>query len=247
MILFKRFRWGRAEGITLSIVVGLALLGFGLATMPGAAAGYERLTAAWTDLAVRYGYWGAFLSALVGSFTIVVIFPYTLIVLFLATQGLNPLALGVLMGAGAAIGEMSGYLIGMLGTRIVERRKPDTFDALQRIVAHRPNAILLLLFVFALTPLPDDVLFIPLGILRFSWWKVFLSTLVGKVLTGLLVTSFGFFFLSSVDTTTAAPWGAIMSQFGTLAALVLISYLFLQLDWQRLMRRLLGEHERTKE
>src|SRR5690242_7709979 len=108
MIHFKPFRWGRAETGVLTAFVVLLLLGIGVATVPIVATWYGRLTTIWTSLALRYGYWGAFFSALIGSITIVIVFPYTIIIVFLASQGLNPIYLGLLMGLGATVGQMSG-------------------------------------------------------------------------------------------------------------------------------------------
>ncbi len=239
MIHFKPFRFGRAEAAVITTLVVLFILGLGVATVPIVATWYGRLTNVWTHLALHYGYWGAFFSALIGSVTIVIVFPYTIIIAFLATQGLNPIYLGLLMGLGATIGQMSGYLIGLTGARFVKRQKPETYDALEKIVTQRPGMIQWLLFIFAVTPLPDDVIFIPLGILRYPWWKVILPTLFGKVLSGLLVTSFSYFFTQSLDATAAAPATAIVSQFGTFAAIAALIYLFFKLDWQKMMHRLL--------
>ncbi len=239
MIHFKPFRFGRAEVTALAVFTVLLLLGIGVGTVPIIATWYGRLTTAWTKLALHYGYWGAFFSAVVGSVTIIIVFPYTIIIVFLASQGLNPIYLGLLMGLGATIGQMSGYLIGLTGSRYVARQKPTTYEALEEIVTRRPGMIQWLLFVFAVTPLPDDVVFIPLGILRYPWWKIILPTLLGKVISGLFVTSFGYFFRQAIDTTSAAPATAIISQFGTLAAIVLVVYFFIKLDWQKMMHRLL--------
>lgn len=239
MISFKSFRFGNAELLIISFVVLLVLLGIGIATVPAVTDWYGSLTTAWTQLALRYGYWGAFFSALVGSLTIVIVFPYTIIIIFLAAQGLNPLYLGLLMGLGATIGELSGYLIGWSGARYVQRKKPESYDAVQGIVASRPRALQWLLFLFAITPLPDDVLFIPLGVLRYPWWKIVLPTLSGKLISGIVITSVGYSFKHTIDTASAGTAEAVISQFGMLAVIALMVYLFLKLDWQAIMRRLI--------
>lgn len=239
MKLFTGFRFGKAEITILSAFVFLILLGIGVSTIPAVATWYGKVTVYWTELALRYGYWGAFFSALVGSLTLVIVFPYTIVVIFLAAQGLNPIYLGILMGLGATIGQMSGYIIGASGSRYVQRKKPETYDAISKIVTYRPLMTQWLLFVFAVTPLPDDVVFIPLGILRYPWWKIIFPTVVGKVITGLVVSAFGFFFKHTIDTTIAGPTSAVVSQLATLAAIAFMVYLLVKLDWQKLMRRLL--------
>lgn len=246
MIHFKPFKFGKAEWTVLIFFIGLGLLALGIATVPLVATGYGRLTEAWTALALKYGYWGAFLSALVGSVTVVIVFPYTLVVFFLATQGLDPLRLGLLMGLGATIGQLSGYLIGLGGSRFFQRKKPETFDALERIVHARPWMIQWLLFLFAVTPLPDDLLFIPLGMLRYGWVRITIPTLIGKSISGLIVTYSTFFLAGALDTQSAAPATAIISQLGTFAALGVIIYLFFRLDWNHMMHRLIDKHEEAE-
>lgn len=242
MIHFKPFKFGKAEWTILLVFLGLGLLALGIATVPLVATWYGRINETWTSLALRYGYWGAFWSAVVGSITIVIVFPYTLIIFFLATQGLNPVLLGLLMGLGATIGQMSGYLIGMTGSRFVQHRNPETYDALEKLVAARPALIQWLLFIFAITPLPDDVLFIPLGLLRYRWWRLLFPTLAGKILSGLLVTSFSKIVARALDTKAATPATAIVSQLGTFFVIAIIIYIIFKLDWDKMMKRLLDHH-----
>ena len=243
IIHFKPFKFGRAEWGILAAFAVLGFLALGVATIPIVATGYGKLNATWTRIALHYGYWGAFFSAVIGSITIVVVFPYTLIVFFLATQGLSAFWLGVLMGVGATIGQMSGYFIGMAGTKFLKREKPETYDALEKIIHVRPWLVQWLLFFFAVTPLPDDLLFIPLGMLRYSWLLVFVPTLFGKVISGLLVTYSSKFLVHALDTQSAAPATAIISQFGTFFGLALLLYLFIKLDWQKMMHRLIDNRQ----
>jgi membrane protein YqaA with SNARE-associated domain len=119
-------------------------------TVPFLATLYGRLTTVWTDMAIRWGYAGAFVAALIGSTSATVFFPYTIIVFFLATQGLNPFWLGLLMGLGAGIGQMVGYIIGTMGTTWFQKKKPETTTRFERILAYRPRVIIVLLIIFAL-------------------------------------------------------------------------------------------------
>ena len=143
------------------------------------------------------------------------------------------------MGLGAGIGQMAGYVIGTLGTRWFRRKKPETYDALERILAYRPKMITVLLIIFGTSPLPDDMLLIPLGMLRYPWWKVWLPTTIGKIGAGWIVTYSSFFVSRSLDIDTAAGTTGVVSQLGTVAALAAIGYVMFRLDWQKIMHRLL--------
>lgn len=241
-IHFKPFSFGKAEVGIIGLLIGLFVLGLGVMTVPLIATQYGRLTDVWTEIAIRWGYAGAFLAALIGSTSVTVFFPYTIIVFFLATQGLNPFWLGILMGLGAGCGQMAGYILGTFGTHWFQRKKPETYDALERILAYRPRVILLLLVIFGSTPLPDDMLMIPLGMLRYPWWKAFLPTTIGKICAGWIVTYSSYIVSRSLDLGTAAGATGIISQLATVAALGTIGYLMFKLDWQKIMHRILN-HE----
>lgn len=238
-IHFKPFKFGKAELGIITLLVVLFFLGIGILTVPFLATQYGRLTDVWTEVAIKWGYAGAFIAALIGSTSATVFFPYTIIVFFLATQGLSPFWLGLLMGLGAGIGQMFGYLIGTFGTHWFQRKKPETYDAMERILAYRPRLVIIILIIFGTSPLPDDMVLIPLGMLRYPWWKVWIPTTIGKIGAGWLVTYSSYFVSHSLDLGTAAGATGIVGQFGTVAALGAIGYIMFKLDWQRIMHRLL--------
>ncbi|GEM_PF-413352 len=247
MIHFKPFRFGRAERVTIGILVGLTVLVVGISTIPAIADWYNRLNKVWTDWAIAYGYFGGFLAALVGNLTVIIIFPYTIVTFFLATTGgLDPFVLGVLTGVGAFLGELSGYSIGRWGSKKFQQAKPEEYDALERIVNHRPIFVQWLLFLFSLLPLPDDILFIPLGMLRYPLWKLTWPSLLGKIGAGLIITYSGSWLIRFVSTADATSPEAIMSQLGGLFTLTLTMYALFKLDWTKMMHRLLDSHPKTR-
>ena len=74
-----------------------------------------------TQFAFQYGYIGVFIISLLGSVSVVFPIPYTLIIYLLAFQApfLNPFFIAVAGGLGAAIGELSGYVLGYYGRNII--------------------------------------------------------------------------------------------------------------------------------
>lgn len=247
MIHFKPFRFGRAEWVTLSILLALTLLVVGISTIPSIAHWYNWLNSLWTNWAIDYGYLGAFLAALVGNLTIIFIFPYTIVTFFLATTGgLNLFWLGVLTGVGAFLGELLGYIIGRWGSKKFQQAKPEEYDALERIVNYRPGFVQWLLFIFSLLPLPDDVLFIPLGMLRYPIWKLTWPSLLGKIGAGLIIAYSASITARWIGQTDITSPGAVLSQLGGLSALVLVMYAIFKLDWKKMMHRLLDGHPKTR-
>lgn len=245
MIHFKPFRFGRAEWVTIAVLIALTILVVGISTIPQIADWYERINTTWTNWAIAYGYFGAFLSALIGNLTIIFVFPYTIITFFLATQGLDPILLGVLTGVGAFLGELSGYIIGRWGSKKFQAAKPEAYDALERIVDYRPKFVQWLLFLFSLLPLPDDVLFIPLGMLRYPVWKLTWPSVLGKIGAALVITYAGNFAIKYLDGASATSPQSILGQLGSLFTLTLAMYAMFKMDWTKMMHRLLDGHPST--
>lgn len=246
MIHFKPFRFGRAEQITLLVLLGFVLLVVGVYKIPAVANWYSDVNASWTSWAIRFGILGAFLAALIGNLTIVIVFPYTVVIFFLATTGVHPLWLGLATGTGAVLGEFSGYIIGRWGSNKFQQAKPETYQALDGIVTARPKFVRWLLFIFSALPLPDDVLFIPLGMLRYPVWKLLWPSWIGKVLAGMAVAFFGNTLEPVLNGQPATSSLSLVSEIGSLVAVVLVMYAILKLDWTMMMHRLLDGHSASQ-
>jgi len=246
MIHFKPFTFGKPEMGILAIFFVLFVLGLGITFVPFIASIHAKFTATVTEIALRYGYVGAFSVAMIGSTSATVFFPYTIIVVFLALQGLNPFYLGLLMGLGAGIGQMVGYIIGRFGSGWFHRKKPETYDAMERILAERPGLIFFFIIAFGSTPLPDDLILIPLGMLRYPWWKAWLPSTIGKCIAGWIVTYSSSLIAKTLETDPTATATGLVSQFFTVASLALVGYLMFKLDWTKIMHRLLDQSANGK-
>ena len=123
-----------------------------------------------------WGYAGAFAAMLVNNATIILPAVGQLIVAGLSAS-LNPLLLGVVGGVGGTIGELTGYVLGVTGRRIVSEEGVDR--RLRRIPRRLFGPAL---FLFAATPLPFDVVGILAGTMRFPIWRFLLWVGAGKIL-----------------------------------------------------------------
>lgn len=247
MIHFKPLKFGKTEKATLLILLALTLLVFGVYQIPAVADWYTRLNESWTSWAIRFGLLGAFLVALIGNLTIVIVFPYTVAIFFLATSGVNPLLLGFATGTGAVLGELSGYVLGRWGSRKFRQARPETYDALARIARKRPGFVRWLLFLFSALPLPDDVLFIPLGMLRYPVWQLLWPSWIGKCVAGLAVAYFGTSLEPILNGQPPTSPLSLFSQLGSLVAVTLVMYAILKMDWTKMMHRLLDSHSSTRQ
>ena len=124
-----------------------------------------------------YGYFGAFLISLI--FNATVILPVGNIVILSALGAILPSAVvvGLAGGAGAAIGEITGYMAGYSGHGIISNRQ---IYAKIEVWMRRWGAITI--FVFSILPFVFDLAGIAAGVLRFPFWKFFLLCWFGRSL-----------------------------------------------------------------
>ncbi len=130
-----------------------------------------------------YGYLGAFLISLIGNASILlpgIVLPILSgfgIVLYPAAGLVGPVMVGLAGGAGAAIGEIVGYMAGYSGRGIVENNK-----LYERLVGWVSRWGVLAIFIFALVPLFFDLVGLAAGVLRFPLWKFILVCWLGRTL-----------------------------------------------------------------
>jgi len=195
------------------------------------------------DVSLVFGYFGAFLVAFLGNVTYLVPIPYMIITFILGgltnTSGeflFDPIAVGLIAGLGATIGEMTGYLLGYGGSRFIEEEQRNAFS--KYIEAH-PRATPFLVWFLAISPLPDDFVIIPLGAAKYPWWKVAIPQFIGKTMFMILAAWLGRLsyetlgtFIATYDPTSIANRSIEVL---ALLSLVVALYLMLRIDWQKMI------------
>ena len=140
-------------------------------------------------LILSYGYAGAFLTGFLSSFTLFIPSP-AFVVIFLLGAKLNPLLLGISAGFGSALGEMISYFAGY-GVHIIAKSYRKKINEIRKsFYKYRPSIVI---FIFAATPLPFDLVGILCGALRYDKKKFFLATLAGKLVKFTLIAYAGFY------------------------------------------------------
>jgi membrane protein YqaA with SNARE-associated domain len=193
------------------------------------------------EASLLLGYPGALLVSFFGNATILFPFPY--IGLPFVLGGLrdmdsgaflfDPWIIGFLSGIGAIIGEMTGYYIGMGGSHFIEDEKMNSF---RLFIERYPRITPLVIWFLAVTPIPDDVLIVPLGAAKYSWWKVFVSGLIGKtmLLTGIAWAGrIGLNWIASfVNTSGTGSIVSLTTEILGIIILILFLYLIIRIDWK---------------
>jgi uncharacterized membrane protein YdjX (TVP38/TMEM64 family) len=134
----------------------------------------------------RFGYPGIFVLSILANATIVLPAP-GLAIVFSFGGVFSPIGVGLAAGAGATLGELSGYLAGFSGQAVIENRKLyDRLEAWMR--RYGPATITVLAFL----PLPFfDLAGVAAGALKMPIQKFLLWCLLGKVPKMLLIAYLG--------------------------------------------------------
>ena len=186
-------------------------------------------------LFLQYGYLGIFVASLAGALSIIVPVPDTIVVFTLAgfkvggSWVFEPLLIASAATIGATIGQSSGYLLGFSSRKAMTGSFRKNADFLAQVF-NRFGA--LAIFAFALTPLPDDLVFIPLGAAHYNPIKAFPPALVGKFLVSLLVAYGGRFSIGIIAILFGEGSNLVSVLIGTVVGIVLAVAMF-KVDWTR--------------
>ncbi len=128
----------------------------------------------------KMGYAGAFLAGFLGAG--VPFFPSYILIPLMATQ-LNPIIVGVVSGIGAGVGQFLHYYIGLGGRHLFS---PETQARFERWRDRFGKYGFWLIMILAATPLtPDDIIWIPLGLMRYPKTKALIAGVIGKTILSL--------------------------------------------------------------
>jgi len=186
-------------------------------------------------LLMSYGYVGVFAISLLGNLLIFVPIPYLILIFWLGSF-LDPMLVGIVGGFGATVGKIVCYTIGATGRKFLSQQRRERLDYAKALIG-RYGA--LAIFFFAVSPLPDDILYIPLGMMRYNLILFFISCLLGKiVLTSLVAFGGG---LSSLIIFIASEQGGFVGIFLTILFIVVSIYVTLRLDWEKLFMKYIGK------
>ncbi len=195
------------------------------------------------QLVQNYGYFGIFFISLIGALSIFFPIPYT-VVIFTLGGLFDPFLIAIAAGLGSAIGEFSGYMLGFYGRRIISKDRQRKMEFMVKVFDRfGPGAI----FLFALTPLPDDLLFIPLGMMHYSLLRAFIPALIGKTCMNFIVAYGGRLSIQFIKSIfgEGSDWIAVLLG-GVLGIglLIIIMIVMFKLDWEKLFLKYVKEKEK---
>jgi membrane protein YqaA with SNARE-associated domain len=162
--------------------------------------------------------------------------PYTFVVCFSSLPFLQiniytPLIVGFTASLGCLVGEIGGYLIGRGAAEIISDDKLEKLKNYQQYLIDHPKLAPILIFLFGFTPLNDDMITVPLGIIKYDAKKTILFIWLGKL--GLMLI-FAYNMFNICQLIGGENW---IFSIVTLYFTVIIVYLMLKVDFTRLVKK----------
>jgi len=188
----------------------------------------------------QFNYFGVFFISLIGAVSIIIPVPYTLVI-YLSGAFLDPFLVAVSGGLGSALGEFSGYVLGYYGRAVLSEDRRRKMDYMMRVFNRYGFAAI---FLFALTPLPDDLLFIPLGVMRYRFLKAFVPALLGKMLMCFILAFSGRLSIGVIKVVFGE--GGWLGVVITSAFLIIIIVAILKIDWEKVFEKYIGKGVKEK-
>lgn len=188
----------------------------------------------WTELvniALAHGYLGVFILAILCNMTFFLPAPVVVPIYALGVTH-NPIILGLSSGLGSTIGEFSSYVIGVASKKVIDTRYKRQLRITRRLLEKHG---MILVFIFALTPLPDDLLLVTFGIVDYDLKKAFTAMLAGKILMNIGVAYAGRYSFPTLWTymTAISPLQAGI----LLCIAAVLIYRVYKIDWSGTLER----------
>lgn len=162
--------------------------------------------------------------------------PYTFVVCFSSLPFLQlnffiPLIVGFVASLGCLVGEMGGYLIGRGAAEIISDDRMQKLKNYQQYLVNHPRLAPFLIFLFGFTPLNDDMITVPLGIIKYDAKKTILFVWLGKL--GLMLI-FAYNVYNICQLIGGENW---IFSIAALYFTVIIVYLMLKVDFTKLFKK----------
>ena len=189
--------------------------------------------------APEVGYIGLALVSFIGSLIPFVPVPSFILLATMSVGGQFDIHILALISAfTATIAKQIIFYASYGGRRMISEKTKKRMKPFQKLVKRYGGAAA---FVAAATPIPDDMVYIPLGLAKYNPKRFFIATLSGKIVLCYIIVLISHYtglsilepILEDIDDPFAIYVGMIV--FGVIMTVIVI--LLLRLDWERILGR----------
>lgn len=165
------------------------------------------------------------------------VIPYSTIpyLIFIVEYGLaigSPairIGIAILGGIGAALGKVVVLLIGFAARKVLPEKTKKSMELFMKLAS---KSAFIAVLIFAASPLPDDILYIPLGAMGYSPFKFFAAAVIGKIFITYMALLFGGIIRFIVGESS------ILAAIVSLVATVILFLLLIRINWEKIVEDL---------
>ena len=178
---------------------------------------------------VGYGYLGIFIVSLISNSIPYVGLPYLALFVFTAPiLNTSTTILAIMVSAlGATIGKLIILFIGRGAHIMLSAEVKDNLVFFNRLF--RKWGVIAI-FLFAALPLPDDVLYIPLGVAGYRTIPYTIAVFIGKIVVTGMAVIFGKAFIGVIEEAFKVPLA--LSLIILVVVTITISYITIKINWK---------------
>lgn len=130
----------------------------------------------------RFGYVGVFIVAIISGFNLLVPVPAVAFVPLFLASGLELTTTIAVIAVGVTCADSIAFLIGRAGRGHLDVESSQVVRKLEKVKKKHYWAPILLMFLYAcVAPLPNEVMAMPLGFMRYRLVHVFPALLAGNI------------------------------------------------------------------
>lgn len=185
------------------------------------------------------GYLGIVIISFFASLVPFIPIPYfPLLITASFNSNFNPHIIALVSAAGIVAAKTIIFFISYYGRRILSDQTKNRMRPLQNLVRRYGWTGA---FLAAATPIPDDIVYVPLGLAKYNPLKFATATFAGKIVLNEAIVWGSIFlgkpFVDSVLEDTTDPAMLIIVAVASIAALGLVIYFSLRIDWAKIIGR----------
>jgi membrane protein DedA with SNARE-associated domain len=183
------------------------------------------------------GYLGVLVISFIGSIIVFIPVPYfPVLVTATLNSNLDPHIIALSSAVGAVAAKMIIFYGSYYGRNILSSKTKKRIMPLQRLLGKYGWAGA---FTASLTPIPDDLVYIPLGLAKYNPWKFATAVFAGKLILNEMIVAGTIFigrpFVDMLSAEEINPLYLITGAIVTAAVMGLIIYFSLRIDWSKII------------
>ena len=148
----------------------------------------------------------------------------------------NMILFSLIAGIGAGTGQLGVYALGRgASAALKENQGVKNLQYIAHVITERKKLAPLLVFIFAFTPIPDQILMLPLGAAKFPLKKLYIPSVLGKASWSAILIIAALVFNSGVGGTPTVE--SIIQEAILMAIIFSILVLFVMINWESIFSK----------